>query len=101
MTMGFLSVISFGTCPTLYNLNSKLSGARASIVVALDAKQNGQAAASIPFAHVSIMPIQHLSHTFFPRRYRLGRRHGMHYPLAFIIVPKVVVDEALAARADR
>jgi hypothetical protein len=44
---------------TLYNLNSKLSGARANIIAALDARQNGQAAASIPFTQLSIMLIQH------------------------------------------
>jgi hypothetical protein len=34
---------------SLHNLNNKLSSARASIIAALDARQNGQAATSVPF----------------------------------------------------
>jgi predicted secreted protein len=42
---------------TLLNLNSKLSWARANIIAALDARQNGLAAASIPFTQLSTMLI--------------------------------------------
>lgn len=86
---------------TLYNLNSKLSGARANIIAALDARQNGQAAASIPFTQLSTMLIQHQSHTSFHGHHPPGRRHGMHDPQAFNTAVEVAVEEALAARADR
>jgi hypothetical protein len=43
---------------TIYNLNNKLSEAcRANIIAALDARQNGQAIASMPFTHLSTMLI--------------------------------------------
>jgi hypothetical protein len=90
----------FLVAATLYNLNSKLSGARANITAALDARQNGQAAASIPFTHLSTMLIQHQSHTSFHGHHPPGRRHGMPDPQAFNTAVEVAVEEALAARAD-
>jgi hypothetical protein len=85
---------------TLLNLNSKLSGARASIIAALDARQNGLAAASIPFTQLSTMLIQPHSHTTFLGHHHHGQRHGMHEPRAFNSKVEAVVDEALIARAD-
>jgi hypothetical protein len=79
----FLVSEFFGVVVTFYNLNNKLSGARASIIVTMDAKQNRQAAASVPFAQLSTMLTQHQSHTSFPGHHPSGRRHGMHDPHVF------------------
>jgi hypothetical protein len=86
---------------TLFNLKSKLSGARASIIAALDARQNGLAATSIiPFPQPSTMLIHHHSHTTFHGHHHPRKWHGMHDPVAFNYVVEADVDEALAARAD-
>jgi hypothetical protein len=100
MKMSSCSVKTKMVAATLYNLNSKLSGARANIIAALDAIQNGQATASISFTQLSTMLIQHQSHTSFQGYHPPGRRHGMHDPQAFNTVVEVAVEEALAARAD-
>jgi hypothetical protein len=57
---------------TLFNLNNKLSGGRAIVIVALDAVHNGLAATSLPFTQLSTMPIQHHSHTTFPGHHHHG-----------------------------
>jgi hypothetical protein len=64
---------------TLHNLNKKLSSARASNIDALDARQDGQAATSVPFTQLCTILIQHHSHTSFPchepattRQYAMG-----------------------------
>jgi hypothetical protein len=85
---------------TIFNLNNKLSGARASIIAALDARQSDLAAASIPFTQLSTMLVHHHSHTTFLGHHHHGQRHGMHGPRAFNSAIEVVVDEALFARAD-
>jgi hypothetical protein len=67
---------NFLIAATLYNLNSKLSGARASIIGALDAKHNVKLL-PLPFTQLSTMLIQHHSHTSF---------HGHHHPDNYLSV---------------
>jgi hypothetical protein len=81
---------------TLHNLNNKLSSARASIIVALDARQNDQATTSVPFTQLCTMLNKHHSHTSFPDT----TRHGLYDPRAFNSAIEAVVEEALAARAN-
>ena len=85
---------------TLHNLNNKLSSARASIIAALDARQDGQAATSVPFTLLCTMLIQHNSHTSFPGHQPATTRHGLYDPRAFNSAVEAAVEEALAARAD-
>jgi hypothetical protein len=81
-------------------LNNKLAWARVSIIIALDAIQNGQAATYIPSTQLSTMLIQHESHMFFPSHYHHGHRYGVHDPQAINYVVQAAVEEAFAARVD-
>jgi hypothetical protein len=83
---------------TLCNLNNKILGARASIIDAMDAGHNGQAATSIPLTKLSTMLIHHQLHTSFHGHHPPGRRIGMHDPHAFKSVVEAAVAEALVAR---
>jgi hypothetical protein len=79
----FMVNVELLVAATLYNLNSKLSRARARIIVALDVIRNGQGGISIPFTHMSTMLIQHHSHTSFHGHHHLGNCRGIHDPRAF------------------
>jgi hypothetical protein len=85
---------------TLFNLNNKLSGARASIISTLNAREIGLAATPIPFTPMSTMLIQHqITHATLPCPHYHGQRHDMHYPTAFNFAVEAAMEEALASRA--
>jgi hypothetical protein len=96
----FMASEKYVLANTLFNLNNKLSGARASIIATLNAREIGIAATSIPFTPMSTMLIQHQSHTTLPCPHYPSQRLDMHDPIAFNFVVEAAMEEALAARAD-
>jgi hypothetical protein len=86
---------------TLFSLRNKLSRARASIIATMDAIHNVLATTSTPFTQLSTMLIHHQSHTTFRCHHHQSQRRGMHNPMALSCIVEAIVEEALAARADR